>query len=157
MTLKVSDNTMRLVLENFSVLSNKLVVVLDTTFELSDLSKNTLDRGLKSFTRFSESEFVLASFRLPVFNLVGVCGFDFNGPVSFMPLRNGTIGSFIIMDDQTVNTVVGTEQELESRVLFGSNSVNKLGMLGGMVFTTLQCNVGVKNTFLNFSGSILVV
>lgn len=157
MTLKVSDSTMRLILENFGVLSNKLVVVLDSTFDLSDLSKNTLERSLKSYTRFTESEFVLAVFRLPELNLVGTCGFEFNGPISFNPLRNGTIGSFIIMDDQIGNTVVGSEQELESRVLFGSDSVNKLGMPGSMVFTTLQCNVGNKNTFFNFSGSILVV
>lgn len=158
MTLKVSDSAMLLILSNFRVLSNKMVVVLDASFELSDLGKNTLERALKSNTRsLTDSENVLATFTLPEMNLVGSSGFEFNGPISFTALRDGTIGSFIILEEQTGNTVVGANMELESRVLFGSTSVNKLGLPGSMVFSTLQCSTGVKNTFFNFNGSILVV
>lgn len=154
MALQLSQDAIETFVSNFLNLSNKVVLLLDETFDFNDVEGSVLKSFPTSLPSVVKSKVVISHFVMPQLTQHG-CSVEAAGPIKMNNIKSGKISGFIVFDGDTDASVLSTTGLMSSKILMCSNLVSKVGTPAIITLQDVDVTVGSSNMFYSFNMSIM--
>lgn len=153
MALQLFPEVVECLVGNFHKLNGKTILLLDDSFDFSDVSGSVVKSFPESLDT-TKAKCVLGSFTIPTVVISG-CSIEAVGPVEFTMNKTGKISGFIVFDGSTSKSLVSDGSTIAEKIFFCSDSVSKIGVPGVITLQDVECVSGKKNVFYSFNLTLL--
>jgi hypothetical protein len=153
MALQLFPEVVECIVGNFHKLNGKTILLLDDSFNFSDVSGSVVKSFPESLD-VTKAKCVLGHFTIPSVEISG-CSVEAVGPVEIRMQRTGKISGFIVFDGSTSKSLVSDGSSIVEKIFFCSDSIAKIGNPGVVILQDVEAVAGKNNVFYSFNLTLM--